>query len=204
MPNPAREILSFLRTLADVGKHLQRGFGLSARDKQRIQSITNKIKRDPTGRRVAKTMEQSIKRRERDEQREQKRQKREMLKMKPCTSSNVHSYGYDPEARILYVRFLGGTSKNRTGPGPLYEYSSVPPDVYQQMDSAASKGSFVWDALRIRGSMFGHQYDYRLARVTRGYVPRKATGFGLKPREIAQNGRVFKSKRPGTGRFSGS
>jgi hypothetical protein len=41
--------------------------------------------------------------------------------------------------------------------------------------SAPSKGGWVWDHLRIRGTVSGHQKDYELAGIVGGYVPRKAT-----------------------------
>jgi hypothetical protein len=36
-------------------------------------------------------------------------------------------------------------------------------------------GSWVWDALRIRGTVSGHQKDYELVGIMGNYVPRKAT-----------------------------
>lgn len=106
--------------------------------------------------------------------------------MIPVRSSNVHSIGYEwPDDSQggrrngnLLVRFLGGTGKQRTGHGALYRYKDVPREIFLAFQRAASKGAFVWDELRIRGSVAGHQYDYELAG-TGGdnYVPRQA---GLK------------------------
>lgn len=100
---------------------------------------------------------------------------REMVEVEH--SSNVHSYGYDVQKGELFVRFLGRErSGARGGRGPLYAYSGVPARVFLAMMDASSKGTFVWDELRIRGTVSGHQYDYRLAGLGAStYVPRKAT-----------------------------
>ena len=98
-------------------------------------------------------------------------------------SSNVHSYGYDIETAYLYVRYLGYVkgqhaadgSPLRSGPGSLYRYSNVTPEEFLSIMAAASKGNWVWDNLRIRGTWSGHQKDYELVGVQGGYVPRKAT-----------------------------
>lgn len=104
--------------------------------------------------------------------------------MIPVSSSNVHSIGYiwnddNPMKGTLQVRFLqsrkGGKSK---GAGPLYYYYGVHPDVFDAFRRAASKGEFVWDRLRVRGTVSGHRYFYELKGITGGYVPRKATRYG--------------------------
>ena len=104
--------------------------------------------------------------------------------MIPVTSSNVHSISYEwPTAdrtrpRDLLVRFLSGTGKQRQGEGSLYKYQSVPYHVFEAFEAAASMGAFVWDELRIRGTVSGHQYAYDLAGISAdGYIPRQA---GLK------------------------
>jgi len=104
--------------------------------------------------------------------------------MIPVRSSNVHSIGYEWNPQNaqapgnLLVRFLGGTGSNRTGKGPLYRYFDVPRNVFVAFKQASSKGKFVWDDLRVRGSMTGHQYAYDLAGTgDTDYVPRQV---GLK------------------------
>lgn len=93
------------------------------------------------------------------------------------SSSNVHSIAYDLENALLYVRFLGPAPEGevRTDPGSLYQYRDVTPRQFQGFQRAASKGSWVWDNLRIRGTVSGHRKDYALVGVMHGYVPRKAT-----------------------------
>lgn len=100
------------------------------------------------------------------------------------TSSNVHSIAYEHNQNDSYapgnllVRYLGGDSKNRTGEGPLYRYHDVPVTIWKSFKLAASKGRFVWDELRVRGTISGHQYAYELAGTgNNNYVPRQA---GLK------------------------
>lgn len=92
-------------------------------------------------------------------------------------SSNVHSFSYDYDKSRLYVRFKAPKGKNR-GKGSLYAYEHFPPGLFLKMLSAPSKGTFIWDTIRIRGTVSGHRFDYRLVAVTGGYVPRKATYIG--------------------------
>lgn len=102
--------------------------------------------------------------------------------MIPVVSSNVHSIGFDinthsPAIGTLKVRFLQTFGAHGGGKvaGALYEYYNVPTEVFRRFQKAASKGKFVWDNLRIRGTVSGHKFDYSLQGISRGYVPRKAT-----------------------------
>lgn len=95
-------------------------------------------------------------------------------------SSNVHSFAYEyaPEGRSagnVLVRFLGGDSKQRSGPGPLYRYKDVPRAVFVALKMASSAGGAVWDELRVRGTVAGHQFAYDLIGAgPDGYIPRQA------------------------------
>lgn len=103
--------------------------------------------------------------------------------MIPVRSSNVHSIGFrmdynNPAAKSeLIVRYLQqdktGRSKAKV-PGPTYAYKGVHPDLFESFRIANSKGKFVWDELRVRGTVVGHQYAYTLERMAQGYVPRRA------------------------------
>lgn len=92
----------------------------------------------------------------------------------PADSSNVHSFSYSYDKSRLYVRFHPSGAANR-GKGSLYAYEHVPPRLFLLMLDAPSKGGFIWDWIRIRGTVSGHRFDYRLVAVTGEYVPRKAT-----------------------------
>jgi hypothetical protein len=99
--------------------------------------------------------------------------------MVPVISSNVHSIGFDVNPQnaaigTLKVRFWMKRGQGRVA-GAFYEYYHVPTDVFLRFRKAASKGKFVWDKLRIRGTVSGHRFDYKLAGIAYGYVPRKAT-----------------------------
>ena len=89
-------------------------------------------------------------------------------------SSNVYAYSYDLDNWTMHVRFQSPI-ENSSGPGPLYAYHTVPPKIFLSMYQAPSKGTFIWDEIRIRGTVSGHHFDYRLEAVRDGYVPRKAT-----------------------------
>ena len=103
--------------------------------------------------------------------------------MVTARSSNVHSFGYDIESAYLYIRFLGylrgqrmvDGSPMRGGPGSLYRYRDVTPEEFLSILAANSKGEWIWDNLRVRGTHSGHQKDYELVGVQSGYVPRKAS-----------------------------
>jgi len=111
--------------------------------------------------------------------------------MIPVTSSNVHSIGFvlDGMAQgqssqgnllrnqtgTLLIRFLedqGGGVKS--GPGPLYEYQDVPASLFIEFQNAASKGTFIWDNIRVRGTVSGHKFAYDFAGSPNGYIPRQA------------------------------
>lgn len=120
-------------------------------------------------------------------------------KMRLVDSSNVYAYAYMPETNrsgTLYVQFLDwtpaklGGSGERSGPGPTYAYYDVPLARYKDFEgmAASTAGGAVWEYLRVRGSMFEHQYNYRLVQVSGDYVPRKASAGGYKARNTAGMG----------------
>lgn len=146
-------------------------------------------------------------------------------------SSNVFSFAYDYATSTLFVTYkapvlhahnvrtgpgrLGGRRQLRGKPGatvagksnergPLYAYYDVPVRVFERMKMAHSKGKFVWDNLRVRGTIYGHQYRYALMQgavtiqdgVSGVYIPRKATPRGFRVRsvsDIGQGRRSFQS-----------
>lgn len=56
-------------------------------------------------------------------------------------SAKIHGYGYDPERKVLAVRFKNPKTK---APGPItYEYALVPPEKFAEVDAAESKGSTI-------------------------------------------------------------
>jgi hypothetical protein len=158
-------------------------------------------------------------------------------------SSNVYAIGYAPETLTMRVQYLGATvsgfalrgrghkgrkrvkgslgrtvMNKRHGPGPVYDYKGVPQRVFDRISHASSKGKAIWDDLRVRGTVWGHKFDYELAaasmvdvvlplqaspnkkigRVT--YVPRKAVGPGMfQSRAIKQGSSTFKSLLPSVG-----
>ena len=62
------------------------------------------------------------------------------------TSSNVHSVGYKPSDRTLFVKFK---SEKRGYEGSRYQYYGVPSYVYLEFLNAASKGQYL--ARNIKG-----------------------------------------------------
>jgi hypothetical protein len=101
--------------------------------------------------------------------------------MQRVASSNVYAIGFQfnpdyPLHSRLIVRYKqkdrGGSGRMRSG--PTYEYLNVHPDFFGDLVDAASKGRWIWDQLRIRGSIAGHQYQYNIIGVGQGYLPRRA------------------------------
>jgi len=120
-------------------------------------------------------------------------------------SSNVYAFSYDLDAHRLYVRFKDraqkGEKQRPNAPGPIYAYYNAPLDLFMAMFNAPSKGIWIWDNLRIRGTISGHRYDYSLVGVANGYVPRKATmtpeGESYIGRTVfSDKGRQLRSSRP--------
>ncbi len=51
----------------------------------------------------------------------------------PLTSSNLSAYEYDPDRRLLRIRFRSGRT---------YQYDDVPSQVVLDLEAASSPGSF--------------------------------------------------------------
>jgi len=56
------------------------------------------------------------------------------IQMAEASSSQIHSYGYDPASKTLAVQFKHGGR---------YHYKDVPQEVYDSMSKAESVGSFL-------------------------------------------------------------
>lgn len=148
-------------------------------------------------------------------------------------SSNVYAYRYDRQTSTLYVSYkatqlksgagdraniihkqrltheqltapLGSTGGKSNTRGPTYAYYDVPVRVFVRMKLAASKGGFVWDELRIRGTAYGHRFRYALvgAEAAAGedlpYIPRRATPAGFRTRSLADPGQGKRGFRTST------
>lgn len=102
--------------------------------------------------------------------------------VKATGSTNVYEFGYDLPNGILYVRFQTAHEKGSKGSaGSLYQYTGVTPEEFmglyrvKDMGNGSGPGAWVWDVLRVRGSLHGHHKDYKLVGIMNNYVPRKAT-----------------------------
>jgi hypothetical protein len=79
-------------------------------------------------------------------------------------SSNVHAIQYDKDNQFLYIVF-----KNTA----WYRYGNVFPSEAESFFFAGSKGGWVWDNLRVRGTVFGHKKPYDFMRYGFGdYQPK--------------------------------
>ncbi|WP_269669772.1 KTSC domain-containing protein [Pseudomonas citronellolis] len=61
--------------------------------------------------------------------------------MIPVRSSVIEAIGYDPATRRMKIKFKQGRT---------YDFCGVPPDVYQELMSAGSIGSYYDRAIRDR------------------------------------------------------
>jgi hypothetical protein len=111
------------------------------------------------------------------------------------------SSGHVRKGRGLSRRQLIGKSGSTVGGktnerGPLYAYLHCPPGVFTAMKAANSKGKFIWDRLRIRGTIHGHQLNYVLVQgsvtiqegMSGTYIPRRATASGFRTRAVRDIG----------------
>jgi hypothetical protein len=72
-----------------------------------------------------------------------------MVKLKPVESSMIKAVGYYPEMRLLEVVF----NNNQT-----YCYEDVPPEVYEELMAAESKGRYM------RSEIIDVYPDHRISR----------------------------------------
>ena len=94
----------------------------------------------------------------------------------PVESSNVHSYSWEKQGAEGQGNMIVRYKNKQGGSGPVYRYIGTPKSVYEGMEAAPSKGGFVWDRLRVRGSKSGHQYPFSLAGTgATDYIPRAAS-----------------------------
>lgn len=65
--------------------------------------------------------------------------KRPQIALKPCTSSQLCGFGWDPGSKTLAVQFK---PKKGYKTGAEYRYSDVGPDLFEAFQQAESKGVF--------------------------------------------------------------
>jgi hypothetical protein len=101
----------------------------------------------------------------------------------PVQSSNVQSVSFElnqnrPERSQLRVQYWQQDPNSGTKqPGPVYGYSPVSPQLFRRLLRSGSSGSWVWDNLRVRGTVSGHRVPYTLL-AARGHIPRRAVAIG--------------------------
>lgn len=76
------------------------------------------------------------------------------------SSSNVAAAQYHPATGQLMVEFL---AKART-PASAYLYDNVSEAEAENLARAGSKGGWIWDHLRVRGSATAHRKPFRQLR----------------------------------------
>lgn len=66
------------------------------------------------------------------------------------SSSNVAAGAYQQDFRRMYLRFNSGA---------VYRYEDVPKTIWQAFLAAPSKGHFVWETIRLRGTDSYYAYS---------------------------------------------
>lgn len=88
---------------------------------------------------------------------------------------------------VTFKDWAPGSDERPDKPGATYAYSNVPRVKWEQFVASTSPntaGVAVWDYLRVRGTISGHQHTYRLLSVSGEYIPRKATARGFQTRYL--------------------
>lgn len=86
-------------------------------------------------------------------------------------SSNVEWVQYDKQYSSLYICYRTGHQTD----GRTYRYWTVNEALARSAFESASKGRFVWDNLRIRGTLLGHRLNYALVNAGNA-LPKWARG----------------------------
>lgn len=106
-------------------------------------------------------------------------------------SSNVswmqYFYFY-PNGMVQHQLYIGFHD------GSIYEYSGVNMEEALIAYRAGSKGTFVWDYLRVRGTVFGYKKPYRLVSGTRLWQTTEASI--ARHEAIPESGETFKGYHP--------
>lgn len=68
------------------------------------------------------------------------------MNLQPVVSSQIAAIGYDQATKILAVQFKG-----KNGPGTIYTYADVPPEVHHGLMNAESKGKFFGERIKKAG-----------------------------------------------------
>jgi len=88
----------------------------------------------------------------------------------PVQSSNVEEAQYDMPTHQLTVKFSDGS---------IYQYQEVSMVEATSFAQSGSKGGWVWDNLRVRGTIYGHKKPYVFlsgpSRKGRGWMKTRAT-----------------------------
>lgn len=125
-----------------------------------IKAERQRLKQDEYDRRLAEVNNQDA--REAREAREEKRREGDPVYrfivlgdvQAGFSSSNVAQYWYEQANRTLYIQYKDGST---------YAYYSVSEPEAISLFQSASKGTWVWDNLRIRGTKVGARKEYALS-----------------------------------------
>lgn len=112
----------------------------------------------------------------------------------PVVSSNVAAAQYQGGENKLTLEFLNGN---------FYQYSNVSTDEARSLALAGSKGGWVWDEFRVRGTVYGYKKPYIFLSGPSRSAPRwhGTEHTRQKHGEIGPAGESIFGHIPGTGIF---
>lgn len=110
-------------------------------------------------------------------------------------SSNVSIISYDNENNILYIQFKNGNT---------YAYYDINTEEAKEFYLAPSKGTQVWDTLRVRGTIFGYKKEYALVDGISSKPPvyRERQSWSEEHGQIPPSGEIPQSWLEGKGPYS--
>ncbi len=108
------------------------------------------------------------------------------------SSSNVAMMRFLEEHQTLFVGFNNGA---------IYGYEPVTVQMAREFFNAASKGTWVWDNLRIRGTQYGHHVNYYYDQGMSTHIPLYRLD---RAREIVHDREALEQGGKFTGYFTGT
>lgn len=73
-----------------------------------------------------------------------------------CDSSRIHAHGYDQDTNTLALQFKGKGGV----PGPVYHYSNVEPELYEDLKRAESLGKFFGERINLKDDEGKWKYPF--------------------------------------------
>lgn len=87
------------------------------------------------------------------------------------SSSNVWALQYDRTHNSLFIQYMAGSGRKKHGPGIWFQYLNVSLAEAKLIYNAASKGVFIWQNIRVKGSQTAHKKPFIKGASPPPYLP---------------------------------